>query len=151
MVAATDAGTHSPERVLDAQGRAQHVDLEHAPEVGGLDVDEQAGDLDPGVVDQDVQAAEGADGLRHGLVPARLASHVQRHELADRAGLAQRVGGLLAQLLLDVGDDDGRPGPGQGFRHAVAEPAGPAGDQCLPPRQFVHAHQAPLPGTAMGP
>ena len=58
------AGAHGAERVLDAERGAEHVDLEHLAGGSGVEVDEQAGDLDAGVVDEDVQAAEQAGGLR---------------------------------------------------------------------------------------
>ena len=40
------AGPHGPKAVLDAERGAEDVDLEHLADVVGVDLDEQAGDLD---------------------------------------------------------------------------------------------------------
>ena len=44
---------------------AEHVDLEHLLDVARLGVHEQPGDLDAGVVDEDVEATEHLDGAAH--------------------------------------------------------------------------------------
>ena len=72
------AGLHGAEGVLHAERRAHHIDLAHAREVRGLDVDHERGDLDAGVVDENVVAAELADGLRDRLFPARFVRDVER-------------------------------------------------------------------------
>ena len=144
------AGTHRAEGVLDAQRRTEHVAFENPAGILGVEVHQQAGDLHPGVVDQDVQAAEAVYGLGNRPLPARLRGDVQRHELGLRAGLTQRVCAPIAQVLLDVADDDGRTRASERLCHPFAEPAGPAGHQCLSPVQVVHAHQAPLSATFSG-
>ena len=49
---------------------ADDVDLEHAAQVGRVEVDDERGDLDAGVVDQDVEAAELGDGRRRPPAPS---------------------------------------------------------------------------------
>ena len=98
--------------MLDAERGTEHVDLEHLADVVRIQVHDQAGDLDPGVVDQDVQAAEFADRVGDGQLPARVVGHVEREEGGGGAGLFQFVGGGLAEVFPDIADDDGRSGPG---------------------------------------
>ena len=62
------AGTHRAQSVLAAQRGAQHVGVEHPAGVVRAEVHQQAGDLCPGVVHQDVQAARVAGGLRESLL-----------------------------------------------------------------------------------
>ena len=85
MVAATDemltmapplwaeaARAHRAQPVLDPERRAEHVDVEHPAEVGGLGVDDQAREFNARVVDEDVEPAEAADRRRDGGFPRRL-------------------------------------------------------------------------------
>ena len=131
------AGAHGAEAVLDAERRAEEVDVEHLADLVGLDLGEQAGDLDAGVVDQDVEAAEVLDGLADRPLPAVVAGDVEGDEAVL---LAETLGDRAAGLLLEVGDDDGGAGVGQRLGHPLAEPLGPSGDQGLAAGQFEHAH-----------
>ena len=79
--------------MLDPERRAEHVDLEHPAEVGGLGVDDQARDLDAGVVDEDVEPAELLDRRRDGGLPRRLVADVEVRGLAAEParGLGREV------------------------------------------------------------
>src|SRR5450631_1863972 len=110
MVAATEetlttappsraAGAHGAEGVLYAERGAEHVDVQHPPHVGRVQVDDQPGDLHAGVVDDNVQPAELVDHDGDGLLPAGVVDHVERHEPGGGPRAAQRVGGGLAEIL----------------------------------------------------
>ena len=120
-------GPHRPQAPLEAERGAEDVDLEHRADVLRVDVDDQAADLDPGVVDQHVQPAEVGGGRRDRVLPAALVGHVEVHEPVAVA--LQRVGDLRAEVVLEVGDDDPGAGRGQGLRHAFAEALGASGDE----------------------
>src|SRR6266567_3121829 len=143
------AGAHGAEGVLDAERGAEDVDLEHLADVVRVEVDDQAGNLDAGVVDHDVHAAELGDRARDASLPAVVVGDVQREERGVTAGFLDRVDGGLAEFLADVADDDGRAGPGQRLGHPGAEAARPAGDQGLASGQVVHAHVHLLLETAL--
>src|SRR5207244_7246730 len=96
------AGAHGAEGVLDAERGAQDVDLEHLADIVWVQVDDQAGNLDAGVVDDDVEAAELGDRALDAQLPAVVVGHVQREERGVAAGLLDRVDGGLAKLLADV-------------------------------------------------
>src|SRR6202044_3970292 len=117
--------------MLDAEGGTEHVDLEHLADVARLELDDQAGDLHPGVVDQDVQAAELADRHADGALTAGVVGDVQRDEHRGGTGSAELIGGRLAEVLPDVADGNGRSSTGERLRHACAESARAAGDQSL--------------------
>jgi hypothetical protein len=134
------AGPHRAEGVLEAQRRPEDVDLQHPAYVSRVEVGDQTGDLDPGVVDDDVQPAQLGDRLRDGRFPARVLGHVERDEPGGGTGLPQRLGRRLAQLLLDVADDDGGTGPGKGLGHPGTQSASTARHQCLASGQVVHTH-----------
>ena len=134
---AAPAGPHGAQAVLDAERRAEEVDVEHLADLVGLDLGEQAGDLDAGVVDQDVEAAEVLDRLADGLLPAVVAGHVEGDEAVL---LTQPLGDRPTGLLLEVGDHHGGAGVGQRAGHPLPEPLGPSGDQGLAAGQFEHAH-----------
>ena len=94
-----------------------------------VDVDEQAGDLDAGVVDQDVEPAEVADGGRdRGVLPARLVGHVEVDEAVRPSPLSESAT-FAPSVVLQVGDDDRRAGGGERLGHAFAESLGGAGDE----------------------
>ena len=131
------AGTHGQEGVLDAERRAEQVDLELAPHRVRVEVDEQAGDLDAGVVDEDVQTAELAGRVGDGRRPARVVGHV---EVDEAVALAERLGDLGAEVVLHVRDDDVRAGGGQRLGHPLAESLCPTRDQGLAPGQVENRH-----------
>jgi hypothetical protein len=139
------AGTHGPEGVLDAERGAEHVHVEHLADVVRVEVDHQLGDLDTGVVNEDVQAAELGDGALDGPFPARVVGHVERLEGGVAAGLLDRVDGGLAQFLADIADHHGGPGPRQRLGRAGSQAAGSSCHQGLAPGQVVHTHLASPP------
>src|SRR5487761_370708 len=122
-----------------------------AAQLGGIEVDHQRGDLDAGVVDQDVEAAQLADRPGDGALPAGVVGHVELDEARGRAGLAQARDGLLAVTLENVADHHRGTGPGERLGHARSQPARSAGYQCLASSQVVHAHSkllgSPLAST----
>jgi hypothetical protein len=79
-----------------------------------------------GVVDQDVEPAEGADrGLDHGLDLAA-PGDVGVDEDGATAGRPDRLGHGAAGVVVDIGDHHGRPLPGKELCDALAEArAGP--------------------------
>ena len=87
------AWAHRAECVLHAERGADDVDVAHPARVLGLDLADQRGDLDAGIVDQDVEAAERLDGRGDGLLPLRVVGDVQLDEAgfdaADRRALAR--------------------------------------------------------------
>ena len=54
--------------------------------------------------------------------------------------LAERLGDLGAEVVLQVGDDDLRAGGGERVRHPLAEALGPAGDEGLAAREVEIGH-----------
>ena len=103
----------------------------------GVEVDEQAGDLDAGVVDQDVEAAELVGRVGDRGLPAGVVGDV---EVDEAVPLAERLGHLGPEVVLQVGDDDVGAGRGQRLGHPLAEPLGPAGDQGLAAGQVEIRH-----------
>ena len=122
-VAGRAAGPHGAEAVLDAERGAEDVDLEHLADVVGVEVDDQAGDLDAGVVDQDVEPAE--LGRRCAATAAsQLASSVTSR-CDEAVALAERPSATLApSVVLQVGDRRPCAGSGQRLRHALARAPG---------------------------
>jgi hypothetical protein len=86
-------------------------------------------DLDTGIADQDVDAAEGLGGLFDRGVDLLLAGHVDSD--ADRLGAArlQFGRGGIGRLLVEVGDHDLRALLGEEERDLLADTAGRAGDE----------------------
>lgn len=123
--------------MLEAEGGAQDVDLEHRPDLLRGDLGEQAGDLDAGVVDQQIEAAQQVDGRTDRVLPAALVGDV---ELDEPVAAAEVVGDPLAGLGLEIADHHGGAGGDQCSGHALAETLGPAGDQCLASGQIENAH-----------
>jgi hypothetical protein len=138
---------HGAQAVLHAQRGAEDVDVEHLADVGRLDLGDHAGDLDPGVVDQDVQATHLVDGLTDGPFPGLVVGDVEGDEAVL---LAEPLGDGPPGLLLEVGDDHGGAGARDRLGHPFAEALGPAGDQGPAAGQFEHAHgDSSLPVPAL--
>ena len=78
-----------------------------------------------------------SDRLRHGGLPAGVVGDVEVHEAVP---LAERLGDLGAEVVLQVGDHDVGAGLGQRLGHALAESLGPAGHQGLAPGQVELRH-----------
>ena len=137
-VAGRAVGAHRPQAVLDAERRAEDVDLEHPSEVVGLGVDDQAGDLDARVVDEDVEPAELLDRGRDRGLPARLVGDVEVRGLT-----ADALRGLRGQVVLEVADHHLRAGRGERLRHPGAEAVRAAGDERLPALEQPFSHLSP--------
>jgi hypothetical protein len=114
--------------VLDTECGAEQVDLEHLACLCRIEVGEQAGDLDPGVVDQDVEPAQLPGRLRDGGRPVVVVGDVEVHEAVS---LAERLGDLGSQVVLQVGDDHGGARLRKGVGHALTEALGAAGHEGL--------------------
>ena len=130
-------GQESLDRLAGAQERAAQVDREHLVELGARELLGRPGDLDAGVVDEDVEAAEAL---------ARLADHAHDVLLGGDVALDEHVADAVlahlpqagVHLLLgpgrlvgrgqvvdrDVGAVLGEPHGGR-----LADPGGAAGDQ----------------------
>ena len=113
----------------------------------GVEVDDQAGDLDAGVVDQDVEPAEEARS-RSATAASQLASSVTSRCTnpcpSPRAG--QRLGDLGPEVVLQVGDDDRGAGGGERVGHPLAEALGPSGDEGLAAGEVEIGHDWLLEG-----
>ena len=97
-------------------------------------------DVDAGIVDQDVDAAEVRERPLDQPLAIGLGGDVRLE--TDRVGaqLAQR--GHCRRVLLGIAPDNGQPGSGlaEPERHAVADPAIAPGDDRHPPRQIEQFH-----------
>ena len=72
--------THRPEGVLDARGDPEDVDLQHQPDVLRVEIHYQRGDLDTGIVDQQVESTELGDRAGDRRRPAVVIRDIQRDE-----------------------------------------------------------------------
>ncbi len=143
-------GQPIPDGPLRAEERPAQVHREHPVEVGDSEIVRVAGDLDPRVVDQDVDAAV----LLHHLVEHRVdlpgvghvrgdqdrlrarrrqLTHAQVHPVLD--GVARLLGALRAADVVD-GDVDALLTQPDGDRLPDARAA--PGDQCLLALQTLH-------------
>ena len=94
---------------------------------------------DPGIVDEDVNAAERIDrrlDRRVHIVSARDVTNDRNGRVADRSCCLPRGG------FVDVGERNARALPGKEFGNALAKARGPAGDERNP---VVETHGV-LPG-----
>ena len=92
-LAGRTAGAHGAERVLETERGAEQVDVELLADGVRVEVDDQAGDLDAGVVDQDVEAAELSGGLRDGGLPVGVVGGVEVHEAVPLVRATRRPWG----------------------------------------------------------
>jgi hypothetical protein len=118
-----------PRRQRREEG-AVEVDGNHAPPFGEAEVLDRMHDLDAGVADQDVHAAEGGDGALHGCFHLGFAGDVHHHAERLAAAGAQLCGGVLGRLLVEVGDGDGGAFAQESGGDAAADAARGAGDEC---------------------
>ena len=127
---------------LDAVDRAPQVDVDRpAPVVVGH-VEDRAADGDAGVVEHDVDLAEGIErGVGH-----RLHGLQRAHVADDAVGLgtvgAQLGDGAVEGALLDVGQHDLGPLRRQHLRRRQADPAGAAGDDGPLAVERVHGRRS---------
>ncbi len=130
--------------MLHAEHGADDVDIAHPPRVLGLDLADQRGDLDAGIVDQDVVAAECRDRRGHGLFPLRVVGDVKLDEAGFHPGLGDLAGGGLAGILENIADHDRGAGLRQRLRDGRANPPGAPGDQGFPAFKALPTHDALL-------
>ena len=102
------------------------VDRDHlVPVVGGIIGDRQCHAGDAGIVDQDVEAAELGDGVRHHALDVGAARHV--------AGLSNQPRNFLGirrkRRGVDVADENPRAGRGKRARKFAANAGGAGSDQ----------------------
>jgi hypothetical protein len=105
------------------------VDGQHLLPVREAELLERMDDLDAGVADQDVDAAEGSHRRLHRGVHLVFVGHVGAD--ADRlaAGRLQFGGGGFGRFLVEVGDHDLRAFAGVDDRDLLADAAGRASDE----------------------
>jgi hypothetical protein len=127
--AAVAAQAHDRDRVLHAQEHPVHIDRGLALEVSQGHVQHRAGEADPGIVHQDVQAAvsrlDGGGHVDPGLFGGDVVMVVRGAAALGLDGLHD----LGALGVLQVGDHDHGAFLGQPLRAAPADAARPAGDQ----------------------
>ena len=133
---ASAAWTHRAERVFHAEPDAENVDVAHLADVGGLEIDDERGDLDARVVDENVEAAELGDRGLDRRGPLLVVGDVEIHEIALGARLRQSCGRLPAALLENVGDHDRRAGIGERRRDSGADAARASRHQGAAARQL---------------
>ena len=83
----------------------------------------------PGVVDQDVQPAEGADGCFQHAQLVVMACNVGLNDLQLVAAAARRVGELLEQVQRSCGGEDAGAAPGRLVGECLADALRGAGDE----------------------
>ena len=98
-------------------------------DTAGLEIDQEGGDLDAGVVDQDVEAAELVDGRGDRGLPRRLVGDVEPGGSGLAPALGDRGGRRGAELLLQVADHHRGTRCRQGPGHALAEALRPTRHQ----------------------
>lgn len=115
--------------MLGGEDHAQHVDVHDLAIVLDGRVADRAGPFEAGVGEDDVEAAEGLDGVSdHGL-DLGLVGDVGLNEGGAAAGLLNQCDGLFAFLLAATGDDDACALLGEGDGGFAADAAGAAGDE----------------------
>ena len=136
---AAPARAHGAKRVLQAEAGANDIDVAHAAQIGRLDVDHQRCDFDPGVIDEDVEAAEFCDRCRDRLLPAPFFRHVERAKpaLAPVAAIDFAVAWPASARISPI--ITAAPAR-RGFRHALAKTTRAAGHQRLATRQIELTH-----------
>ena len=113
--------------LLDPGERAERVDLDDLAGRAEVDLDERSGDrVDAGVVDQQVEAAEGLDGAAYGVGAVLRVVGLARDR--DRVVRAQGRDRLLERLGLASGEADLHAFVDQPLGDAQADPATGSGD-----------------------
>ncbi|MEY9730679.1 hypothetical protein ABIA07_006580 [Bradyrhizobium yuanmingense] len=120
---------HRAEGVLHAEHGADDVDVAHPPGILGPDLADQRRDLDAGIVDEDVVAAEGGDRRSSRFLPLHIVGDIEMHEAGLHSEPGDLAGAILADVIENVADHDRRTGARQCFCNSRSYPAGSAGDQ----------------------
>jgi len=105
------------------------IGVDHRPPLRDAEVFGSLADADPGIVHQDVEAAEAGDGRAHHGLGEGLVGDVDLHRRGRRAegrDLLQRRG-VLGRIAR--GDHDLGPGAGQALGDPQADAAVAAGDE----------------------
>jgi len=143
-LAGRPARAHGTEGVLHAEHGANDIDVAHPPRVLGLDLGDQRRDLDAGIVDQNVVAAEGCDGLGNRPLPLSVVGDVELDEARGDVFLRDSGCAGTAGLFQDVGDHDRGAGSRQRLRDGRADSSSTAGDQGVPACKALPTHDALL-------
>jgi len=126
---------HGGRHAFDTQKRADQVDAEHFFKFAFPGIDQRPKQHYPGVVDQDVDPAPSAFGLRHQAPPTFLVGHVM---MAVVGGVAKFSGELFTFAIEHVRDDDLRSFRRKNLGGCRAHPARAAGYDCNLVCQFSH-------------
>jgi hypothetical protein len=116
--------------MFEAQGGAHDVHIQHAAQGVGVQVDQEGGFFDAGVVDQDVKAAELA---QHGVgsdQPLGLVRHIELNERHLAPGRPQFTRDLPTFVHPHIADHHRGPGLYHRPGHGGAQAARSARDQC---------------------
>ena len=114
---------HHPERLLHAEEHAGQVDVHDVPPLlDGQVLEWYARGADAGVVEQQVQAAEGLLRLREQRLHRLRIAHVGRHRQRPRA-CARVLHGLLQRILAPSRERDAVPVLQERERYALADAA----------------------------
>ena len=145
--------------LLGAEERAPQVHRQHPVEGGGVEPVGRLGDLDAGVVDQEVDRTElVGDGLPH-LFDLVLVRHVGLHQPRSGAGRADLVDAAFDAALdgvpgrlrpfgpADVVDGDVHPFLPQADGDRLADPRAATGDDGRLALQSLHDPSLPSFGT----
>jgi hypothetical protein len=103
----------------------------------------------PGVVDEDVDAAEGPEHLGHDGLDVVLVGHVEGQADDPPAGVGgDGLGGGRGPAGGEVGDDQVGPGPGQAAGGGLADPrSGGGGDEGDPAGEVGRRAAAAMSGS----
>ena len=139
MILPAPARLHMRIGAARAQECAGQVGVEHAPPLIEREILRRLADVDPRVVDQNVQPAAPCDRFTDHRVDRFLVGHVHADGEgigAERLELANRRTRLLRVARRD---DDACPGLGETAGHAQSDPAIAAGDDGDPAAQVEQA------------
>jgi hypothetical protein len=103
------------------------VDVDDAAEGRRVDPEDRAVAGDPGVGEDEVDAAERLDSSSYGLLHGLQVAHVR--EDADRPVGTDRGDDLVEGVLVEVGEDQPHPSFREGGRGGSADAAGSSGDE----------------------
>ena len=132
-----------PVHVRQARARGEEcaveVDRQHLLPVGEREILQRVHDLDAGIADKDVDAAECGDRRRHARVDRFLAGDVHRDPDGLPAGGTDVGGDNVRGVEVEIGDRDARALAGERHRDGLAEAARGPGDDRGFALQFHHA------------
>ena len=118
---------HSRDFVLLGEQYAADVDVAYLIVLLGCQLAELA--LDASVIERDVQATEGCDGLFDECDDVIFPDNVGLHKQGASTGRRDLPGDLLALLNAGAGDNDVRPFFGKGQRSGIADAGGASRDK----------------------